>query len=77
MGKYYVVSGELEIVLAGEHLESARQAACEAVLMFRDKQLAPLIVVSERGLDLFTHKDNTDQVFSTIDIAKEEGILEN
>lgn len=74
MGKYYVVSGEMEVVIAGPHVETARQAACEALLSFREPKLAPLIVVSERGFQLFEHKDGTDQVFSTVDISKEAGI---
>jgi hypothetical protein len=68
MAKYYVTSGEMEVVIAGPHIESAKDAACEAILSFRNYELAPLIVVSEQGFDLSYHKQ--DVVFSTVEIAK-------
>lgn len=74
MAKYYVVSGELEVVIAGPHVVSPKDAACEAIMMFREKTLAPLIVVSEIGFNLFNHKDAQDSVFSTVEIAKDCGI---
>jgi hypothetical protein len=75
VGKYYVISGELQTVLCGNHIACARQAACEAVLMNVGKQLAPLIVVNERGFDLHSHTENEDVILATIDILKESGLV--
>jgi len=75
VGKYYVISGELQTVLCGNHIACARQAACEAVLMNVGKQLAPMIVVNERGFDLNSHTDTEDSVFATINILKESGLV--
>jgi hypothetical protein len=77
MAKYYVVSGKLKVVISGPHITCARQAACEALLMFRDHRLAPLILVNQRGFDLHSHNENEDVVLSTEEIAKEAGILED
>lgn len=74
MAKYYVTSGELYVTIAGSHIETPKDAACEAILSFRNRELAPLIVVSEEGFNLSQHKQ--DVVFSTIEIAKLCGLSE-
>jgi hypothetical protein len=76
MNKYYVVSGKLNVVLSGRHISCARQAACEALLMYHNCSLAPLIIVSERGTDFHNHDPTEDVVLATVDILKEAGLYE-
>jgi hypothetical protein len=75
MSKFYIQSGELQTVIAGEHIETAEQAACEALLITKTNEIAPLIVVSERGFDLVDHQQGDDTFFATVDILKKTGLL--
>jgi hypothetical protein len=75
MSKYYIISGELEAVIAGPHISCPRQAAIEAVLTFKNKSLAPLMIISERGFDVFGHDEAQDIVLATVDILKESGMI--
>lgn len=75
MAKYYVVSGELQLVLAAPHIGCPRSAACEAILMNKEKNLAPIIMVNERGFDLHSHNNNEDVVLATVDILKDCGLI--
>ena len=80
MGKYYVQSGQLQVVIAGPHIENPKSAACEALLQYLPHGivLAPLILISERGFDWFNHHTKEDDfVFATVDILKLAGMLED
>ena len=76
MAKYYVLSGKLQCVIGASHIACPRQAACEAILMYREKDISPLIVISERGFDLHSHNESEDVVLATVDILKEAGLIE-
>lgn len=76
MKKFYVMSGELKVVIGGPHIGCARQAACEALLMFREHRLAPIMVISQRGFDVNEHEDNEDVFLDTEEIACEAGLLD-
>jgi hypothetical protein len=76
MAKYYVMSGELQCVIGAPHIACPRQAACEAILMNKDKNLAPLIIVNECGFDLYSHADTEDTVLATVEILKEAGLIQ-
>lgn len=79
--KYYIKSGQLEYVMAGPHIESEKDAACESILCLKDKilngeiRLAPSIMISQRGLDLFDHEVKEDICFNTKEILKESGLI--
>lgn len=75
VAKYYVISGMLKCVIGAPHIACPRQAACEAILMNRDKSLAPLIIVNERGFELNSHEEE-DVVLATVDILKESGLIQ-
>jgi hypothetical protein len=75
--KFYVVSNELKMVIGAPHIMSQEDAACEAVLLTSGKGLclAPLIVVSERGFDYFTHEIEEDRILVTHEILKKAGLI--
>lgn len=79
--KYYVQSGQLSYTIAGPHVANHEEAACETVLCMRSQiismsvVLSNLIIVSERGFDIFTHDLDEDKVFETKYILKKVGIL--
>jgi hypothetical protein len=73
--KYYVISGEIRTVIAAPHINSCEEAACEAMLkgMTEGVSASPMIVVSERGFELYTHGPTEDICFATQDILKKAG----
>lgn len=75
MGKYYIWSGNLKVVMAGPHVSNAREAAKEAVLEHggTHTKLCNQIMVSERGFDWGHEKD--DVFFDTEDILQEAGFF--
>ena len=77
--KFYVQSGQMKVVIAGSHINSSEDAACEALLTYVPKGMviAPLMIVSERGFDFNAHETAEDNVFSTRDMLKLAGMLED
>ena len=73
--KFYVMSGNINVAVAGEHIRVPRDAAREAMLShFKDGvSIAPVIVVSERGTDVFEHELEEDMYFNTEEILIEAG----
>lgn len=73
--KFYVRSNQLQTVVGGPHIESAKDAACEAFLSYykEDMVLSPLTIVSERGWDYVEHEDCEDVVLITSDVLKAAG----
>ena len=73
--KYYVKSNNFEVVVGGEHIESAEDAACEAFLhYYKDNTvISPLIIVSERGFEYCNHEHIEDKVFDTCKILEKAG----
>ena len=89
MAKYYVQSGPFQLILSAPHIETAEDAAIEAVLIGakRGSYIAEGILVSERGFDFFAHNnivcsndltDSTwnDHEFKTQYILRKAGIDE-
>jgi hypothetical protein len=79
MGKYYVLSGQVRRIIAAPHITDSKTAAIEACLQHSNGlvigDLAPLIIVSERGFDFNIHEQSEDTIFSTVDILTEAGLL--
>lgn len=72
--KYYVRSLELEVVIAGEHIESPMDAACEALLThYKDHKLSPFIIVNERGFDYWGHHHTEDTLLDTDKVMAKAG----
>jgi len=73
--KYYVASHDIKVVIAGPHIECAKDAAMEAMLGYSKvgTTVANLIIVSERGFDYDRHDDTEDEIFDTEYILKEAG----
>jgi hypothetical protein len=73
MGKYYILSKDLRVVIAGPHIANAREAAKEALLNCVDEntKLAPRLLVSEIGFDIGHEED--DEYFDTVELMEEAG----
>ena len=73
--KFYVKSQDFEVVLSGEHLDSAENAACEAFLnYYKDNiKVSPVTIVSERGFCYHDHDNTEDKIFDTVDILRMAG----
>ena len=71
MGKYYVQSGTLRVVISRNDIEKPIDAACEACLSYYDSNTKAEkdIRVSERG---FEHHD-TDSLFDTLFVLRKAG----
>jgi hypothetical protein len=77
MSKYYVVSGEIRVIISAPHINNHEDAACEAMLQYLQEGVscAPLIIVSERGFDFHSHGSEEDKVFATNDILIKSGFI--
>lgn len=71
MGKYYITSGNLEVVIGGNHINTHKEAAIEACLtFFNEGTVADSFVrVSEKGFD----KHENDAIFDTERLLLEAG----
>ena len=78
MGKYYIQTGQIKVVLSAPWIENAEEAACEALLQYACTLTpAPLIIVSERGFECNLHEHNEDSFFATVDLLKKTGLLDD
>lgn len=77
--KFYVQSGQMQVVIAGPHIESPEDAACEALLKYipLGAIVAPLMLISERGFDFNEHDITEDGVFATAEMLQKAGMLED
>jgi len=70
--KYYVISGQLRETVAGEHITCPLDAAREAIMirLKEDIGIAPVIIVSEQGCDIWNHGLGEDETFLTLDVLE-------
>ena len=75
--KFYVKSNTFQVVVNGQHITNAEEAANEAFLMCYKEgmTISPLTMVSERGFDYFDHNHDEDRVFDTRDILTSAGFI--
>jgi len=77
MAKFYIQSGpKFSMILGGPHLNTAEEAAIEAIQIGARRQslIADNIIVSERGFDFYSREvDRQDYLFQTEEILQKAG----